>query len=254
MRLSGSDCSHTRPGPVQRREEEAFTAEQRRLDAADELDVVVDARLQRHQAARCRRAASRRREIEVLDGAAGVHEAQAVAFELLHDEALAAEQADAELLLERDADRDAAGRAQERVLLADEMSAERARSIGMILPGYGAANATFCLPWPWLVNTVMNRLSPVSMRLPAPSSASITPPLLLAAVAEDGLHLDALRHVHHRAGFGDGAFARIELDFDELHLVAVDLEVDVVRAAARRRRWRERPPPCAWPADALQRP
>ena len=62
---------------------------------------------------------------------------------------------------------------------------------------------------------------------------------LLAAVAEDRLHRDALRHVHHRAGFGDGAFARIELDLDELHLVAVDLEVDVVRAAARRRRRRE---------------
>ena len=43
------------------------------------------------------------------------------------------------------------------------------------MPGYGAPNATFCLPWPWLVNTVMNRLSPVSRRLPAPSSASITP-------------------------------------------------------------------------------
>ena len=42
------------------------------------------------------------------------------------------------------------------------------------------------------------------------------------------------------AGFGDRAFTRIELDLDELHLVAVDLEVDVVRAAAGRRRRRRR--------------
>ena len=49
-----------------------------------------------------------------------------------------------------------------------------------------------------------------------------------------------LRHVHHHAGFGDGRFAGIELDLDELHLVAVDHEVDVVRAAARRGRRRRR--------------
>ena len=60
-----------------------------------------------------------------MNRAAGVHEAEAVAFELLHDEAFAAEQADADLLLERDADRHAARRAEERVLLADEMPAER---------------------------------------------------------------------------------------------------------------------------------
>ena len=45
--------------------------------------------------------------------------------------------------------------------------------------------------------------------------------LLAAAVAEDGLHLDAGRHVHHPAGFGDDALARIELDFDELQILAV---------------------------------
>src|SRR4051812_36032331 len=37
-------------GALQRREEDAFPAEQRRLDPADELDVVVDAWLQRDQA------------------------------------------------------------------------------------------------------------------------------------------------------------------------------------------------------------
>ena len=37
----------------------------------------------------------------------------------------------------------------------------------MILPGYGDAKATRALPKPWLVNAVMNKLSPVSKRFPA---------------------------------------------------------------------------------------
>ena len=96
-------------------------------------------------------------------------------------------------------------------------------------------------PAPPLVKTVMNRLSPVSRRLPAPSSSPMSPALLLrAAVAEDRLHLDAGRHVHHRAGLGDRALAGIELDLDELHLVAEDLEVDLVRLPRRNRRRRRR--------------
>ena len=47
----------------------------------------------------------------------------------------AAEQADADLLLERDADGDALGRAEERVLLADELAAERGQVEGEDLPG-----------------------------------------------------------------------------------------------------------------------
>src|SRR5688500_8981150 len=79
--------------PLQRGEEDAFAAEQRRLDAADELDVVVHARLQRHQTAGVDAQRFTRLQIEVLHVAAGVHEAQPVALELLHDEASAAEQA-----------------------------------------------------------------------------------------------------------------------------------------------------------------
>jgi len=40
----------------------------------------------------------------------------------------------------------------------------------MILPGYGAAKATFCRPPPLLVKWVMNSDSPVSTRFPAPFS------------------------------------------------------------------------------------
>ena len=177
----------------------------------------------------------------MLDVAAGVHEAQAVAFELLHDEALAAEQADAELLLERDADRHAARGAEERILLADQMSAERAQIHRQDLAGIRRAERDLLLA---LALVGEHRHEQALTREDALAGAEQrvhhAARLLLAAVAEDGLHLDALRHVHHRAGFGDRAFARIELDFDELHLAAVDLEVDVVRAPAGRRRRRER--------------
>ena len=45
------------------------------------------------------------RERALVERAAGVDERPAVALQPLHDEALAAEQPDAELALERDADR-----------------------------------------------------------------------------------------------------------------------------------------------------
>ena len=65
--------------------------------------------------------------------------------------------------------------------------------------------------------------------------------LLAAAVAEDRLHLDAGRHVHHAARLGDDALARIELDLDELQVLAVDRVADLVRALAKRPRARARP-------------
>ncbi len=55
------------------------------------------------------------------------------------------------------------------------------RSSARTFPGYGAAKATRSLRPPRLVKTVMNRLSPVSTRLPALSRAPITPPCCEAA-------------------------------------------------------------------------
>jgi len=50
------------------------------------------------------------------------------------------------------------------------------RSMGRIDPGTGAPKATRALPEPVCVNTVVNRLSPVTRRLPAPSSLPMKPP------------------------------------------------------------------------------
>src|SRR5688572_18506398 len=53
--------------------------------------------------------------------------------------------------------------------------------------------------------------------------------LLLAAVAENSLHLNTGGHEHHRAGFGHGALTRIELDLHELHLATQDSKIYLVR-------------------------
>ena len=71
----------------------------------------------------------------------------------------------------------------------------------------------------------------------------------------------AAGHVHHRARFGDRALAGIELDLDELHVVAVDLVVNLVChircqvsgvqvSGVRLRSTRESPQPSASPAPA----
>ena len=97
------------------------------------------------------------------------------------------------------------------------------RSIARILPGYGAANATCCLPRALVGEHRHEQALTGDQPLAgAEQRAHDAAALLLAAVAEHRLHLDAGRHVHHRAGFGDGALARIELDLDELHLAADD--------------------------------
>ena len=83
-------------------------------------------------------------------------------------------------------------------------------------------------------------------RLPADSSLSMKPPPWLACDPSPNTVSirTALSFEHQRAGFGDRGLARIQLDLDELHLLAVDAEVDFVGAAfaaiARRRRRRGR--------------
>src|SRR5262245_56613197 len=99
-------------------EEQTLAAEQRGLEPAHELNVVGHRRLQSDQAAGIDPERLARSERLLLEHAAGVDEHPAVTGQALHDEALAAEQADAEALVECDAERHALGRAQERILLA----------------------------------------------------------------------------------------------------------------------------------------
>src|SRR5690606_27389978 len=91
-------------GAGERGAEQAVAAEQRGLEPADPLDVVRDARLERHEAAGIEAQRLSRCEIARHDRTAGMNEREALAFELLQDEALAAEQAGADLLVPRDAE------------------------------------------------------------------------------------------------------------------------------------------------------
>ena len=77
----------------------------------------------------------------------------------------------------------------------------------------------------------MNSDSPVRRRLPAPISAPMKPRGLAAEPSPKIVSIcDAVFHVHHAAGLGERGLAGIELDLDELHVVAEDLVVDFVHA------------------------
>ena len=84
----------------------------------------------------------------------------------------------------------------------------------------------------------MNRLSPVSSRLPAPSSAPMKPEPCCFALPSPKIVSILMPGVMNiiAAGLGHRALARVEHHLDELHLVAVDLELDLVRLPRRNRR------------------
>ncbi len=52
--------------------------------------------------------------------------------------------------------------------------------------------------------------------------------LLGRAIPEDGLHLDAVVHVHHAAGLGHRRLAGVEFNLHILHLLTEDLEIDLM--------------------------
>src|SRR6185436_4042190 len=165
-----------RPGHA--REEQAFAAEQRCLHFADVLDLEVDARRVGHHAAGIDHQRLPARELALDHRAAGVHEGQAVALELLHDEALAAEEADAQLLLERDAERHAARRAQERILLAQQRAAEPAELHRQDLARVRRAESDALLGVDLVGVDGREQRLPVSNLLPAPSNLPNRPPWL----------------------------------------------------------------------------
>ncbi len=189
-----------------------------------------------------RRSVSPACELALDHGAAGVHEGEAVAVEALQDEAFAAEQAGRELLVERDADRDALGGAQERVLLAQHRAAVAAQVERDDAAGIGRRERdVLALAGAVAEHGHEQRLAgehALAGREQRAHEAAAR--RLRAAVAEDGLDLDAGVHVHEAAGLGDARLARVERDLHELHLLAEDLVVDLVRARARRRRRRRR--------------
>src|SRR4029079_17000866 len=96
-----------------------LAAEEARLDAPHTDNVVRDRFVEGDETPRVDAQALARVERHLDDRSAAVDEALAVAFELLQDEAFAAEEPRADLLRERDIDVHVADRAEKRVLLTE---------------------------------------------------------------------------------------------------------------------------------------
>src|SRR5690606_32661711 len=75
-------------GSAERCEEQAFAAEERGLYSADKLDVVIDTRLESHDAAGVHAQAFAGSQGAFVDRAASVEKGPAIALQPLHDEAL----------------------------------------------------------------------------------------------------------------------------------------------------------------------
>jgi hypothetical protein len=160
--------------------------------------------------------------------AAGVDKRPAVALKALHDEALAAEQADAELPLEGDADADALGGGEKRVLLRDQLAADLGEMDRHDFPRIGRAERHLPALAGRFMKTVMNSDSPVSRRLPAPISAPMNPPCCCEPSPKIvSISIPSSMYIMPPAS-ATGRFVRIQLHFDELHVVAEDLVVDLM--------------------------
>ena len=57
---------------------------------------------------------------------------------------------------------------------------------------------------------------------------------LLRAIPKNGLHLDAILHVHHAPSLGNGCLHRVQFDFNILHVVAKDFVIDLVHCGHKR--------------------
>lgn len=210
--------------------EEALAAEELILDALDELDVVVDAGFEADEAAGVDAEGLAGGEGALDDGAAGVEEELALACggdDFLEDEALAAEEADAKLALEGDGNFDAAGGAEEGVLLADEGAGVVGEFDGDDVAGEwcgeGAVGALVAV-----VGEHGDEEGLAGDGALASLEELAHQALALGGHGEAGAHLDAVLHVHHGTGLGDDGLAGVEGDDDGLDVVADDLVVDLV--------------------------
>ena len=132
------------PGASQGGKEETFTAEEGRFYPSGLLDVEIHRRLDGHDAARIHMNRLARRELPLHSGTPRMDEDDPVAFQLLHDEALAAEKPGEDLPLEKNADGDALGGTEEAVFLADEGPADARQGQGNDVSRIGSPEG--CVP------------------------------------------------------------------------------------------------------------
>ena len=212
----------------QRGEEKALAAEERCLDAADQLDVVLHRWLEADDAARVHAKRLARGERALQQGAAGVDKGPAVAGQPLHDETLAAEQTHPEPFLEGDADAHALGRAEKGILLHDQLAAEIGQAHRNDLAGVGCAEGELPLPDALVLEDGHEERFAGEQAFAGAEQRAHEAGVLRRAVTEDGLHGNMFVHIHHAARLGHDGLLWIELDLDELHFGAVDHIVNFV--------------------------
>ena len=171
---------------------------------------------------------SRAAELQRMHRSTGVDEAQAVSGESLHDEPFPTKQSDTDLALKGDPDRDATGRAEKRILLADQLAAELLEIHREYLAGIRRRERHVLLARAAVRKHRHEEAFTRDQPLAGSEQSAHHARPLLGSVAEDRLHLNGGLHVHHRACFSDRALARIELHLDELHLAAQNLEINFV--------------------------
>ncbi len=228
-RAKGSDWIHTFPGPRSRAKKRAFAGREHRADAADRHQVEIDARGIGGKAAGIDVQLLTGAQLALDHGAAHLDEHPAVAVELLHDEALAAEQAGHHLALERDADRHALRRGEKAVLLTDQRAAELVEPDRQDRAGGGAGERDARLARSVVREDggeqALARHQPLARAEQFAHEAAVR---AARSVAEHRRHPDRGVLPDQRAGLRHRAFAGVEFDLDELELLSLNLEVDVV--------------------------
>ncbi|RMP11673.1 Transcriptional regulator [Pseudomonas syringae pv. delphinii] len=211
-----------RARPGQPGEKHAFTAEKHGFDAtADHANIVVDRLGHGCKAAGIHIQRFARGQFDLAHRAAHVHEYPAITFELLQDKAFAAEQSGEDFFLKLDADGDALGAGQKTVFLADQLAAEIAQIQGQDGAGVGRSESDPALAGALLREHRGKQAFAGEHALAGTEQRTQQPGRLIAAVAENSLHLHVAGLVHHRPGFGDGTFAGIKFQLDKLGFYAV---------------------------------
>src|SRR6478736_3715205 len=215
-------------GATERREEQAFAAEQRGFDAADELDVEVHRRLVGDDAAGVHAEQFPGCQLAFMDVAAGVEESPTITLQPLHDEAFAAEETGADLFVERNTDTHAFRSAEERIFLSDEFTPDFREMDRNDLARKGRSERDALFAHAAIVEDGHEQRFAGEQAFAGTEQAAEETGVLLRAVPEDGLHLDAVVHVHHATRFRDGGLIGVEFEFDVLHGVAEHLVINFV--------------------------
>jgi len=228
-------------GAAEEDEEETFASEEFVFDTGYGLDVVIDGGFEGDEAAGV--------DAEGLAGGEGVFDDCAASVEegetaggggnFLEDEALATEEASAKLFGEGDVDVDAAGSAEEGVLLAEELATMGGEVDGDDFAGewggegdVGAFRALVGEEGDEEGITGDGTLS--GFEEFADEAAA-----LVSFHGELGGHGDAILHVEEGTGFGDAGLAGIEGDDDGLEIVADDAVIDDVWHGEMIPEWRQ---------------